>query len=91
MNKLLAALVILGSTAGVVSADETTTADNDCKRARKQGKTCQLSFDTPEDVQGTVQTPTGEGTGITESFKFTSLIRMRWDFRAEIIRTLENF
>ena len=68
----------------------TQTADRDCTRARAHGKVCALSFDTPDEVIGSVIKPDGEGIDATSAINFSSLIRMRWDFRAEIIRAAED-
>jgi len=91
MTKLLAVFVLLATT-GIAAADETATqtADGDCKRARKAGKVCALSFDTPDQVIGNVISPDGTGVDVAGAVSFSSLIRMRWDFRAEIIRAAED-
>lgn len=91
---VLATALLLAATATSALADEggssRQTADNDCKRARAAGKVCALSFDTPDEVIGSVISPDNTEVNVADAVSFTSLIRMRWDFRAEIIRAAEN-
>jgi hypothetical protein len=93
----LAAAVLLLSLAAVPSVavaqkdgdTASALADQDCARARKLGKPCVLTFG-KEDIEGGVAK--GDGTDVTarEMASFASLIRLRKDFRAEIIRAAED-
>jgi hypothetical protein len=64
-------------------------ASDDCARARKLGKTCVLTIEN-EQVDG--RTPTaGDGPIVAPDFgKAGSLIRIRRDFIAEILKTAED-
>jgi hypothetical protein len=65
-------------------------AAQDCARARKAHKACVLTFSTGDTVDGKV--PTGDGTTVTalQHGKMPSLIHVREDFRAEIIKSAED-
>jgi hypothetical protein len=65
-------------------------AAQDCARARKMHKACVLTFDKGDTVDGKV--PTGDGTTVTamQHGKMPSLIHVREDFRAEIIKSAED-
>ena len=74
---------------GATSSSPQALADNDCARARRAGKPCVLTMDNEEIIGGV---PTGNGTmvQVRQHASFASLIRVRADFRAEIIRTAEE-
>jgi hypothetical protein len=87
-----AALADTGAPPSAPTATAPTAQDQaagDCARARKLHKTCVLSIEA-EDVTG--KGVSGDGTVVTipQFGKFGSLIRVREDFRAEIIKSAEN-
>jgi hypothetical protein len=93
--KLIAAVVLVAAAASTAAAQRGASqpaeslADQDCKRAKAAGKQCVLSME-GEDVEGGVGGPDGViGTG-REFTKFSSLIRLRADFRVELIRAAED-
>src|SRR5207244_2467578 len=95
MTRCLLIPIFLVATATAALADTGATptaqdqAASDCARARKLHKTCVLSIEA-EDVTG--KGVTGDGTVVTipQFGKLGSLIRVRQDFRAEIIKSAEN-
>jgi hypothetical protein len=92
MKKILAAaflVAIAASPAVAQKEDSRDLASQDCARARKAGKTCVLSFE-KEDITGGVATGEGEGIDVRAITTFSSLIRIRTDFIAEIIRAAED-
>ncbi len=62
---------------------------DDCARARKQNKTCVLDIG-PEDIGGTVVKNSGIDTTIATFSKHGSLIHLRKDFIAEIVKTADD-
>ena len=92
--KLVAAVMLLALAATPVAAQKdgdhaTNLADQDCARARKLGKQCVLSFG-EEDIEGGISKPDGSDFMARDIASFASLIRLRKDFRAEIIRAAED-
>ena len=78
---------------GAASSSTATAADRaagDCARARKAGKACVLTFGTGDTITG--NTPTGDGTSVVGRtfMRGPSLIHIREDFRAEIIKAAED-
>jgi len=72
------------------AADVQTMAADDCARAREAGKTCVLSIEDGDTVEGTAPTAGGSliaGRGFGTS---ASLIRVRGDFIPEILRSAED-
>ena len=97
MKRLLLtiALVLTGIT-GTALADSTQSSslssslsDNDCAKARKAGRACQLVFD-GDTVDG--ERVSGDGDLITAGpgTDFDSLIRVRTSFRDQILKTAET-
>jgi hypothetical protein len=90
---LAAILVSLAATSA--AADSKPRADvgqmvtDDCAKARKAGKQCVLSIESHEIEGGK---PVGQGTVVTAlpGTKSASLIRIRRDFIAEIVKTAED-
>jgi hypothetical protein len=90
MRILLAALVALipATAFADIKAPERMKTD-DCARARQQNKTCELTIE-PEKVNGQVVKNDLPPVVIVDWNKAGSLIRMRKDFIAEILRTAED-
>jgi hypothetical protein len=101
-RRLWIPIFLVAATAAVASADNrapapasgtATAADRaagDCARARKLGKACVLTFGEGDTISG--KNPTGDGTTVIAP-KYTraaSLIHIREDFRAEIIKAAED-
>jgi len=87
--------LVLSLAASPVLADPTPAPDvdrmtsNDCARARAQNKTCVLSIEDEKIVGG--RPSAGETTILVNEFiKHNSLIRIRRDFIAEILKTAED-
>ncbi len=94
MRRFLLPLFLLASSAAAYAdtapkADASDLAQQDCSRARKLHKTCVLSFGGETINKGPV---TGDGTTVTaaQHDKMPSLIHVRSDFRAEIIKAAED-
>ncbi|HEY4057675.1 MAG TPA: hypothetical protein VGM39_13765 [Kofleriaceae bacterium] len=93
MRTLLFSLVLLAPAAAFADDAATpsvsTMATGDCARARAAGKTCVLTI---EDEELTADRPTNSGEKVTaiDFTKMTSLITVRRDFIAEIVRTAEE-
>jgi hypothetical protein len=94
MKKILAAafLVALTATPAVAQKEDSSSdlAAQDCARARKLGKECVLTFGKGETIEGGVATGEGEGIDVRDITSFSSLIRIRSSFIAEIIRAAED-
>jgi hypothetical protein len=67
---------------------ESLKAD-DCARARALNKTCELTIE-GEQVNGSAPSAGEASIGVIEFLKATSLIRIRRDFIAEILKTAED-
>jgi len=95
MRILLAAALVLVPTLAPIAARADAQPDvsklkaDDCARARKAGKTCVINIE-GIDVEG--HHPTGTGENITTPGFGTSksLIRIRKDFIAEILKSAED-
>jgi len=90
--KLLAAAFVIALTASPALAQQEDARDlaaDDCARARKAGKACVLTFGS-ETIEGGVATGDGEGIDVRDITSFSSLIRIRSNFIAEIIRAAED-
>lgn len=73
--------------AKVKDAGEMVT--DDCARATKLGKKCVVNMDADQ-VGGSVATGNGFSVGVLTTDKQPSLIRIRKDFIAEMIKTTED-
>lgn len=95
MRTLLASAVLLGMTTAAV-ADTSTTPDvqtmatDDCAKARKAGKTCVLSISDDDEIIGSTPTYGDVNTGFIHFGDHDSLIKLRYDFIPEILRTAED-
>lgn len=88
--RILIATFLLSATAFAdPPVDVRAMHDNDCARARKQGKTCVLDIES-EKVEGNGVTPNGSASIILDFAKATSLIHIWRDFIVEILRTAED-
>jgi hypothetical protein len=66
-----------------------TMHTDDCAKARKVGKTCELTIE-DEKVTGNVATGTGTGIAVIDTGKHVSLIRLRREFIVQIIKSAED-
>lgn len=101
--KLLAAVLFVAATAAPAAAQTgarggsdpgldpaASAAAQDCARFRKKGQPCVLTFGEGDTIEAGVQSPLGDVINPRDVVTFTSLIRIRFDFRAEIIRAAED-
>jgi hypothetical protein len=83
-----------GSTAHAAPTTSISAAldkESDCQRAKRQGKACQITFGTGDDIDGALVSPDGDDVyGMMNAF-FGGLIELRLDFRSEIIAALDRF
>jgi hypothetical protein len=88
MRILLVTLLLLPA---IAYADEPQAQGNadDCARARKLHKTCELTIG-PEDIEGGVSKPDGIGFSARDWAYMNSLIHIRRDFIPEIIKSAED-
>lgn len=63
---------------------------DDCARARKAGKLCVINMGEGESIEASTPTAGGAAIGIVQFGKAASLIRIRKDFIAEILRSAED-
>lgn len=96
MKLSLAALAVTMTLAGPALADDAGSgpgvekmASDDCARARKAGKVCELTIE-DEVIEGGVPSAGELSVGIVKFTKSTSLIRVRKDFIPEILKTAED-
>ncbi|HTJ45209.1 MAG TPA: hypothetical protein VL463_24050 [Kofleriaceae bacterium] len=94
MRRFLIPVFLLAATTATAFADGKSTnatdlANQDCARARAQHKTCVLTFGGETINKGPVTGNTEDITVATPD-KHPSLIRLRTDFRAEIIKSAED-
>jgi hypothetical protein len=68
------------------STDPQAMRDNDCARARRLNKPCVLTIGA-EDIEAGVKGPDGVIVDTRGFSKFSSLVRIRKDFIAEILKT----
>jgi hypothetical protein len=74
---------------GTPAADVTRMKADDCARARKQHKTCVLTIE-DEKIDGSRPRNTETEIIVTPFGKHGSLIRVRRDFIAEIMKSAED-
>jgi hypothetical protein len=87
--RIILALLLLPA---IAYADEPAPAQgnaDDCARARKLNKTCELTIGA-EEVEGGVDRPAGSGFSARTWAYMNSLIHIRRDFIPEIIKSAEN-
>jgi hypothetical protein len=70
--------------------DVRTMATDDCARARAAGKTCVLSIDDGDTVEGSAPTAGGSLISGIDFGTAASLVRIRRDLIAEILRSAED-
>jgi hypothetical protein len=70
-------------------SDITKMKNDDCAKARKQNKPCVIDMG-GEEIDGTSPTAGGTVIGTIQFHKAESLIRIRRDFIAEILKTAED-
>ena len=91
MKKTILAAVLMAMVSATAWAqpganDADTMRKSDCARATAAGKTCELKMDA-EEVNGGVPSATGTTVAVRPNTTFRSLIRIRMDFIAEILKT----
>jgi len=101
MKKLIIAIAIafplaFGSVQTAVASKPATTSfkknkQSECAKARKQGKTCRLTFDTGDDIEGGNPSPGGEDVYAMMNAVFGNLITLRWDFIDQIVASADDF
>jgi hypothetical protein len=93
MRILLATLLLLPALAFADDSKqppkEAQGSAEDCARARKLNKVCELTIGA-EDIEGGVSRPDGEGFSARDWAYMNSLIHIRRDFIPEIIKTAED-
>jgi hypothetical protein len=93
MRILLATLLLLPAIAFADDKqpppDQNQGNPDDCARARKLNKTCELTIG-PEDIEGGVSRPDGIGFSARDWAYMNSLIHIRRDFIPEIIKSAED-
>lgn len=72
------------------TSDERQMADNDCARARRLNQQCVITITGGEDIEGGVKRPEGEILDARTIARHQSLIRIRRDFIAEILKTAND-
>lgn len=70
-------------------ATPTRPEAGDCARARKAGKTCELTIE-PEQVGGARPDPDGSDLRVRPFLPMGSLLRLRRDFIAEIVKAADD-
>ena len=96
MRVTLLAILLSLSTVTVVSAQPSKASDvhkmnkDDCAKARAQNKTCVLTIEDGDNIEGNTPTMGDPGITIAGFGKGTSLIRLRRDFIPEILKTAED-
>ncbi|MBA3394688.1 MAG: hypothetical protein H0T89_18725 [Deltaproteobacteria bacterium] len=92
---LVASMLSVGPFVAPALADPAPTPDvkkmasDDCARARKLNKTCVLSIE-DEQIDGTSPTAGEPPISVTTHINHASLIRIRYDFIAEILKSAED-
>jgi len=91
MRILMALLLAAVPTVALADApkDVKQMKTDDCARARKQNKTCVIDIE-GMDVEGVTATNNGSHITIPDFGKANSLIRIRRDFIAEILKSAED-
>ena len=88
MRKALILCTVLASSS-LASAEPAPHAESDCAHARKAGKTCVLTIES-ESVGGQRPTSDSVGVAILTMKSQGSLIHIRRDFVAAIIKTADD-
>jgi hypothetical protein len=94
-TSLALVLISLASFGSLAAADPTPPTDvtrmaaGDCARARKLGKTCVLTIE-DEQIEGKSPTAGQPPISVPMFADHSSLIRLRRDFIAEILKTAED-
>jgi hypothetical protein len=91
MRVLLAGLLVCSLPAAADPApDVSKMASDDCARAHKLGKTCVLSITDEGPIEGRVPTVGDKPIVGLPTGTHDSLIRIRWHFIPEILKTAED-
>jgi hypothetical protein len=88
---LLASFLLLAPSLAFADApkDVKKMTTDDCAKARAANKTCVISIE-GIDLEGGVKGPGGERIDILKHGDHASLIRLRFDFIPEILKTAED-
>jgi hypothetical protein len=95
MKHLVAGLVLSLTLVAPALADDAASpgvekmATDDCARARKAGKVCELTIE-DETIEGGVPSAGEVNVGILKFVNAASLIRVRKDFIPEILKSAED-
>ena len=94
MRILLATLLLLPAIAFADQAQPQPQAEpqaqgDDCSRARRLGKVCELTIG-EEEIEVGIKKPEGSGFSARDWAYMNSLIHIRRDFIPEIIKTAED-
>lgn len=91
---LAAALALpLALASSAAAAPETSGSILDrskCQKARDRGQACEMIFDKGDTLEGGAPSPDGEEILVPKNSFFGELIRLRWDFHAEILASAED-
>ena len=96
MKKLVLAAALalpLALASGAAAAPETsapTLNKSKCQKARDRGEACEMIFDKGDTLEGDAPNPDGEEILVPKNSFFGKLIRLRWDFHAEILASAED-
>lgn len=72
------------------AADVQKMAKDDCARARAASKTCVLTIDDADELEGQLPTAGDGAVSILAWGRSASLVKLRRDFIPEILRTAED-
>ncbi len=86
---LVTALLLAPAVAPADTTDAQKMKTDDCALARKHNRACVIDMGS-ETIEGGVGKSDGERVAIPEWGKLTSLIRIRREFIAEIVKTAED-
>ena len=89
MRIALAGFVLVLATVAPALADVETTVQSDCARARKANRVCELTLEA-EAVNGERPGAGESEVAIATFVRHSSLIRLRRDFIAEMLKTAED-
>ncbi len=92
MRRILLASLLLAAPAVALAdapADAKKMTTDDCAKARAQNKTCVISIE-GIDVEGIGGKGQGERIDVLDLGRHRSLIRIRMDFIAEILKSAED-
>lgn len=91
MKKLFiaAALAVPLTLAGSATAGPSLSGSK-CQKAKERGQACEMIFEQGDTLDGDAPNPDGEEVFVPRNSFFGKLIRLRWDFNAEILASAED-